>query len=73
MALQREHLGHLATAMVQSRRHQIELNRACAHKCASLGERPTPEELAELRAAVNASHAAHEALIDHLQNGSATA
>jgi hypothetical protein len=70
MAPENERRNQLAKAMVQTRRRQIELNYACAHKSANLGEKPTPEELAELRAAVGASHAAHEALIDHLQNGS---
>jgi hypothetical protein len=60
--------SQLAEAMVQTKRRQIALNRACAHKSAQMGEKPTPEEMAALRAAINDSHAAHEALIDHLQS-----
>jgi hypothetical protein len=69
MALENERLKQLAKAIVEARRHHIALNRACAHKSANLLEKPTPEELAELRAAMVASHAAHDALLDHVQNG----
>src|ERR1700733_6425842 len=70
MALENERRKQLVKSMVATKRRQIELNCACAHKSANLGEKPTPEELVELRAAIDASRAAHEALIDHLQNGS---
>jgi hypothetical protein len=38
-----------------------------------MGENPKPEEMAALRAAINDSHAAHQALIDHLQSRPAAA
>jgi hypothetical protein len=69
MALENERLKQLAKAIVEARRHHIALNRACALKSANSLEKPTPEELAELRAAMAASCAAHDALIDHVQSG----
>ena len=73
MALENERGNQLATTMVQTKRRQIELNRACAHRSAKMGENPKPEEMAALRAAINDSHAAHQALIDHLQSRPAAA
>jgi hypothetical protein len=69
MGLENERLMQLAKVIVEARRHHIALNRACAHKSANSLEKPTPEELTELRAAMAASHAAHDALLDHVQNG----
>ena len=60
----------LARVMVDAIRCQIGLNCACARKSA-MGEMPTPEELAELRAAIGISHAARNAFIDHQENVSA--
>jgi hypothetical protein len=71
MASENERLKELARAIVEARRHHIALNRACAYRSANSLEKPTPEELAELRAAMAASHAAHDALLDHVQNGRA--
>jgi len=68
MALGIERLNQLAQALVDARRRQIALNRACAHKSANF-EKPTAEELEELRAARSASEEAHEALIEGQHNG----
>ena len=66
MAFESESLK-LAKALVDAIRRQIGLNSACAHKSAT-GEMPTPEELAELRAAIGVSQAARNAFIDHQEN-----
>lgn len=69
MAYESESLK-LARVMVDAIRCQIRINRACSHKSA-MGELPTPEELAELHAAVGISQAARNAFIDHQENVSA--
>lgn len=69
MAYESESLK-LARVMVDAIRRQIGLNCACAHK-SKRGEIPTPEELAELRAAIDISLAARNAFIDHHENVSA--
>ena len=66
MAYESESLK-LAKTMVDAIRRQIELNCACAYKSVR-GEMATPEELAELRAAKDISHAARNAFIDHQEN-----
>ena len=73
MGLENERLMQLAKVIVEARRRHIALNRACAHRSANSLEKPTPEEMADLRTAIAASHAAHHALLDHVQNGPAAA
>jgi hypothetical protein len=60
----------LAKVLLDAIQRQIGFNRACAHKSA-MGEMPTSEELAELRAAIGISQAARNAFIDHHENVSA--
>lgn len=67
MALEDERLKQLAKAIVEARRRHIALNRAYGRRSAHSLEKPTPEELADLRAAMAASHAAHDAFLDHIQ------
>ncbi len=65
MAFDIERLKLLAKAMVDAMRRQIALNSACALKSADIAKKLTPEELRELRTAIDTSQAAREALADY--------